>query len=296
MSDIPRSSPVTRLLFHRWTAGRVVPALARHVVLVAVLVVVLYPLWWLVGSSFRPTEEIFAHIGPWPADATLDNYREGFTAAGSVHFARFFLNSFVIAVLAVLGNVLSCALAGYALARLEFRFRGLVMAAVIGSILLPYHVTIIPQYALFSELGWVGTILPLVLPKFLATDAFFVFLMVQFLRGLPAELDDAARIDGCGHWRIFTRIVVPLSLPAIGTTAMFTFVHAWNDFLGPLLYLTDTESYTVSQGLQMFVDATGQSEYGSLFAMAVLSLAPLVGFFLCAQRLLTEGIATTGLK
>jgi multiple sugar transport system permease protein len=133
-------------------------------------------------------------------------------------------------------------------------------------------------------------------PKFLGADAFFIFLLVQFIRGIPRDLDDAARLDGCGHWGIFRRVILPLLGPALATTAMFTFINAWNDFLGPTLYLSDTSLYTVPQGLVMFVDSTGSSSYGSLFAMATLSIAPLVGFFLASQRLLTQGIATTGIK
>jgi len=199
-------------------------------------------------------------------------------------------------VLAVAGNLFACTLTAYAFARLEFRFKRLLFGVLLATILLPYHVTLVPQYILFDKLSWLNTYIPLVLPKFLGVDAFFIFLNVQFLRALPRDLDDAARIDGCNHWQIFRRIMIPLSLPAIGTTAMFTFINSWNDFLGPLLYLSKTSLYTVPLGLNMFVDATGKSSYGSLFAMAVLSLVPLVGFFLAAQRLLTEGITTTGLK
>jgi multiple sugar transport system permease protein len=199
-------------------------------------------------------------------------------------------------VLSVVGNVFACTLAAYAFARLQFPLRRTLFAILMGTLLLPYQVTMVPQYILFNELGWLNTYLPLVVPRFLATDAFYVFLAVQFIRGLPRELDEAARIDGCSHLAIFTRVIAPLLGPAIATTAMFTFVHAWNDFLGPRLYISDTRLYTVPQGLVQFVDATGQSSVGALFAMATLAIAPVVGFFLAAQRLLTQGIATTGLK
>jgi multiple sugar transport system permease protein len=155
----------------------------------------------------------------------------------------------------------------------------------------------VPQYILFNKLNLINTFTPLIAPHFLATDAFFVFLMVQFIRALPGDLDDAARIDGAGHWSIFLRIIMPLALPAIGTTALFTFINTWNDFLGPLLYLGNSQLWTVPLGLNAFLDATGgQSSYGSLFAMATLSLAPLVGFFVAFQKLLIEGIATSGIK
>ncbi|NED98568.1 carbohydrate ABC transporter permease [Phytoactinopolyspora halotolerans] len=270
-------------------------AVVRHAMLLTVIAIMLYPLFWMVGASFRPNNEVFTTLGIWPSNFTLDNYTEGWTS-GQFSFSRYFLNSLVITGLSVVGNVVACMLAAYAFARLDFPFKRVLFAIMLGTLLLPYHVTLVPQYIMFSELQWINTILPLVIPKFLATDAFFIFLMVQFIRVLPREMDDAARIDGCGYWGIFRRIIVPLSLPAMGTVAMFTFIFTWNDFLGPLLYLSRPDMWTVAQGLNNFVDATGQSAFGPLLAMATLSIAPIVGFFLVTQRLLVEGIATSGLK
>jgi multiple sugar transport system permease protein len=290
------TGPTTAPIFgRRRSRNPLVLALARHALLVAVLVVILYPLLWMVGASFRPSNEAFATLSVLPGNVTTENYVEGWSL-GNLNFSRFFLNSLVISLLAVVGNVVACSMAAYAFARLSFPFKRAMFALMLGTMLLPYHVTLVPQYVLFNELAWINTILPLVVPKFLATDAFFIFLMVQFVRTLPRELDDAARIDGCGHVGIFRRIVLPLSVPALGTTALFTFISTWNDFLGPLLYLVRPETWTVAQGLNGFLDATGESAYGPLFAMATLSLAPIVGFFLVAQRLLVEGIATSGLK
>ena len=279
----------------RQSKNRAVVSIARHAVLLLILFVILYPLLWMLGASVRPSNEAFGTIGLWSGNLTLDNYREGWTF-GSLNFSRYFMNSLVITVLCIIGNIFSCSLAAYAFARLEFPFKRVLFALMLGTMLLPYHVTLVPQYILFNELAWINTILPLVVPKFLATDAFFIFLMVQFIRTLPRELDAAARLDGCGHVGIFRRIILPLSIPAIGTTALFTFIHTWNDFLGPLLYLNQPDKWTVAQGLNGFLDATGESAFGPLFAMATLSLAPIIGFFLVAQKLLIEGIATSGLK
>jgi multiple sugar transport system permease protein len=268
----------------------------KHSLLILLLIAMLYPLLWMLVASFRPNEEIFNSTGIFSGHFTVGNYVEGWTGGG-LNFGRYFVNSLVIAVLCVVGNVVACSMAAYAFARLEFPFKRVLFALLLGTLLLPYHVTLVPQYILFNKLNLINTIAPLVLPKFFAVDAFFVFLMVQFIRALPRDLDDAARIDGCGNVRIFLRIIVPLSLPAIGTTALFTFINAWNDFLGPLLYLSKSERWTVPQGLNAFLDATGgTSSYGSLFAMATLSLVPLVGFFVAFQKLLVEGIATSGIK
>ncbi|RKN07566.1 carbohydrate ABC transporter permease [Streptomyces radicis] len=286
-----------RLLFgNRPTRNPLLRAIASHSVMIMALVLMLYPLLWMVGASFRPDNQVFTTLGLWTGDVTTENYTNGWGGGDQLNFSRFFLNSLTLTVLSIVGNLISCSLTAYAFARLEFRFKRTLFALVIGTLLLPYHVTLVPQYILFNQLGWVNTFLPLVVPKIMATDAFFIFLMVQFIRALPTSLDDAARIDGCGHWGIFRRVVVPLSIPALGTTALFTFINTWNDFLGPMLYLTEPDTWTVSQGLASFLDATGQSEYGSLFAMSTLSLVPVVGFFIAAQRLLIEGIATTGLK
>lgn len=279
----------------RRSQSPIVVALARHAGMICVLLILLYPLLWMIGASLRPGNETFTTLGLLGSELTFENYVSGWTAGG-LSFSQFFLNSLVITMLCIVGNVVACALTAYAFARLSFPFKRIMFALMLGTMLLPYHVTMVPQYVLFNELAWINTILPLVVPKFLATDAFFIFLMVQFMRTLPRELDDAARLDGCGHFGIFRRIVLPLAIPALGTTALFTFINTWNDFLGPLLYLTSPDNWTVAQGLNAFVDTTTQSSYGQLFAMATLSIAPIVGFFFAAQRLLIEGIATSGIK
>lgn len=295
-TEMKKPAPVVQgILGRRRSKSSAVQAIARHAGLIAVLLIILYPLFWMVGASLRPGNETFTTLGLLGSRVTLENYIAGWTAGG-LSFSQFFVNSLVITLLCIVGNVLACSLAAYAFSRLSFPFKRTMFALMLGTMLLPYHVTMVPQYVLFNELAWINTILPLTVPKFLATDAFFIFLMVQFMRTLPRELDDAARLDGCGHFGIFRRVVLPLAIPAIGTTALFTFINTWNDFLGPLLYLTSPDNWTVAQGLNAFVDTTTQSSYGQLFAMATLSLAPIIGFFLAAQRLLLDGIATSGLK
>ena len=268
-----------------------------HMLLTVGAIVMIYPVLWMFSASFKSDEKIFTSVGLWPgSDFTLEHYVKGWQGVGSVTFTRFFANSFLVAVLAIVGNLISCSMAAYAFARLNFPFRAVFFAMMLGTLMLPYHVLLIPQYILFSGFGWVNTILPLVIPKFLATDAFFVFLMVQFIRVLPKELIESAKLDGAGHFRIYTRIMMPLCLPALGTTAVFTFIYTWNDFLTPLIYLTSPDQYTVPLGLRLFLDATSESDYGSLFAMSILSLGPIIGFFIAFQRTLVEGIATTGIK
>ena len=269
--------------------------LAKHVVLVLTGFVMLYPLLWMIASSVKPNALIFRDPSLIPSTLDLSNYAIGWDALAHP-FTHYLLNSFAVVAGAVLGNLVSCSLAAYAFARLNFRGRRVWFAIMLMSIMLPVHVVIVPQYVLFSQLDWINTYLPLVVPKMLATDAFFVFLMVQFFRGIPRELTEAAHIDGAGHGRIFFRIMLPLSMPALATTAIFTFIWTWNDFFSQLIFLTDPDMYTVPVALRTFVDSTADSSWGALFANSVVSLIPIFLIFLFGQKYLVKGIATTGIK
>ncbi|OUM98216.1 MAG: sugar ABC transporter permease [Paenibacillaceae bacterium ZCTH02-B3] len=271
-------------------------AYAKTVIAVVFAIFMLYPLIWMLSSSLKPQNMIFRDLSLWPDTITLENYVNGWRGISNISFATFFKNSFIIVLLCILGNLLTCSMAAYAFARIRFKGRNLWFALMFASLLLPHHVVLIPQYLLFNSLNWVDTYMPLIVPKFLAHDAFFIFLMVQFIRGLPYELDQAAKVDGCGHFQIFSRIILPLLLPALVTTSIFTFIWTWNDFFSQLIYISDPRKLTVALALRSFMDAMGQSNMGSLFAMSILSLIPIFVFFLIFQRWLIEGIATAGLK
>jgi multiple sugar transport system permease protein len=266
-----------------------------HLALAVAALVMLYPVIWMVVSSLRPGNEIFRDPGLLVKDLEISNYRVGWNAL-TEPFTRYLLNSAVVVFGAVLGNLVSCSMAAYAFARLEFAGKKFWFSIMLVTIMLPIHVVIVPQYILFSQVGWINTFLPLIVPKFLATDAFFVFLMVQFIRGIPRELDEAARIDGCGRAGIFLRVILPLMVPALATTTIFTFIWTWNDFFSQLIYLTDPKMYTVPVALRSFIDATASTNWGSMFAMSVVSLVPVFLAFLLGQRFLVKGIATTGIK
>jgi multiple sugar transport system permease protein len=269
--------------------------LLKHILLIGFGLVMLYPLLWMVSSSLKPEDLIFREPGLWPSSFTLENYSEGWTALKH-SFGYYLWNSAVLTGLTVVANLVACSLAAYAFARLDFPLKKLWFAVMLGSIMLPHHVTVVPQYIVFSKLDWINTIWPLIVPKFLATDAFFIFLMVQFMRGIPRELDEAAIIDGCSVYRTFWHVVLPLSKPALVTTSIFTFIWTWNDFFTQMVYLNDTEKFTVPLGLRLFVDTSSESNFGAMFAMSALALVPIVLFFLAFQRLLVEGVSTSGLK
>ncbi len=266
-----------------------------YAALVAVSFLMLYPLLWMIASSFKPDDEIFTSTSLLPHAFSADAYRRGWNGL-SVGFGQMFFNSLVVCILVVIGNLLSCSMAAYAFTRLRFKGRGFWFALMLGTLMMPQHAVLIPQYVLFLKLGWVNTIMPLVAPKFLAIDAFFIFLMVQFFRGIPRELDEAAVMDGCGPLRIFLKVILPLSTPVLATAAVFSFIWTWDDFFAPLIYLNDIEKYTAQLGLRTFVDATAQSDWGALFAMSTLTVLPVFILFVLFQRLLIEGIATTGMK
>jgi multiple sugar transport system permease protein len=277
------------------TPTRRLRSVVKHLLLIVAALTMIYPLIWMVLSSFREGETIFRQPGLVFSDFTLENYINGWTTLDQP-FNVFLLNSTIISLACIVGNIVSCSLAAYAFARLNFTFKPVLFGMMLVTIMLPIHVLIVPQYIVFSQIDLVNTFWPLILPKLLATDAFFVFLMVQFIRGLPRELDEAATIDGCGHFAIFFRILLPLMVPAIATTAIFTFIWTWNDFFTSLIYLTRMENYTVQLAIRAFMDSAGQSNWGAMFAMSVVSLVPIFLVFLFGQRFLVRGIATTGIK
>jgi multiple sugar transport system permease protein len=287
------TSPVARTASERRRAG----SLAWHVGALLVLAVVLYPVVWVLGASFKPSKDIIASLDLLPAKPVWENFSGLADGISGISISTFFTNSLMYAGLAVVGVVLSSSLTAYAFAKIRFAGRNLLFTLMIGTLLLPYHVLLIPQYVMFQKLELINTYVPLLLGKYLATEAFFVFLMVQFMRNLPRELDEAARIDGCGHLRIYWSIVLPLCRPALITSAIFTFINAWNDFMGPLIYLNEPGKYTVSLGMMMFRDSDGvAANYGGLIAMSLVALLPVLLFFLAFQRYLIDGMATSGLK
>jgi multiple sugar transport system permease protein len=272
-------------------------SLAWHLGSLLVLAVVLYPVLWVIGASFKPSKDIINSLDLFPAEPILANFQGLADGIADIPIRTFFQNSLIYSLGSVAGILVSCSLTAYAFAKIRFAGRNVLFALMIGTLLLPYHVLLIPQYVMFQKMELINTYVPLLLGKYLATEAFFVFLMVQFMRNLPRELDEAARIDGCGHLRTYWSIVLPLCRPALITSAIFTFINAWNDFMGPLIYLNDPGKYTVSLGLTMFRDSDGvAANYGGLIAMSLVALLPVLLFFLAFQRYLIDGMATSGLK
>jgi multiple sugar transport system permease protein len=268
-----------------------------HLFIIALGLLMIYPILWMIVSSFKPNNLIFSDPGLIPKAVTIENFISGWKGYAGVSFGKFFANSLIMCAGAVIGNLIACTMAAYAFARLKFVGRNFWFAVMMLTLMLPGHVTIVPRYILFNTFGWVGSFLPIIVPKFLATDAFFVFLLVQFIRSLPKELEEAAIIDGCGKVGVFLRIIVPLATPALVTTALFTFLWTWDDFFNHLLYLTNPQIFSVSRALRTFVgDAGAVSNWGGALAMSTLSMIPPFILFFSLQKYFVKGIATTGIK
>lgn len=268
-----------------------------HLFIIALGLLMVYPVAWMIVSSFKPNNMIFSDPGLIPKAVTIENYITGWKGYAGVTFGKFFINSLLMCAGAVLGNLIACTMAAYAFARLKFVGRKFWFAIMMITLMLPGHVTIVPRYILFNTFGWVGSYLPIIVPKFLATDAFFVFLLVQFMRSLPKEMEEAAIIDGCGKTGVLLRIIVPLATPALVTTALFTFLWTWDDFFNHLLYLTNPQIFSVSRALRTFIGDSGAvANWGGALAMSTLSLLPPFILFFALQKYFVAGIATTGIK
>jgi multiple sugar transport system permease protein len=265
-----------------------------HAVALALGFFMLYPLLWMALGSFKSTEEIFGTLALIPKNFTLQNYIRGWRYNGMTSFSIFYRNSFIVTGFSTLGAVLMSSLVAYGFSRIHFRGNKFWYGCMFLTLMLPYQVVMVPQFILFFKLGWVNTFLPLIVPHW-GGQAFFIFMMVQFFRGIPLELDQSAMIDGCNKFTIFARILFPLIKPALITSAIFSFYWRWEDFLGPLLYLNRPRTFTVSLAMRQFADPT-YTDWGAIFAMGTLSLLPSLIIFFIFQKYIVEGIATSGLK
>lgn len=295
--DIQRKSATTPLSMRTsYRTRQAILKVVYHLFVLAIGFMMIYPLLWMVTSSFKPPKEIFNDATSLiPKEFVTYNYTNGWKGFAGYGFGNFFKNSFVISALATLGSLLSAPVVAFGFARLRFKGRKIWFSLMLLTMMLPFQIIMIPQYIIFHRLGWVGTILPMVLPNFFG-GAFFIFLIIQFIDGIPRELDEAAKIDGCSWYGIFARIIVPLIVPSIATCGIFAFMWKWDDFLASLLYLNAPRQYTVSIALKMFSDPASGSDWGSMFAMATLSLLPIMLIFIFCQKYLVEGISTEGLK
>ncbi|WP_169081506.1 carbohydrate ABC transporter permease [Paenibacillus sp. PL91] len=268
--------------------------LSSHLFLTLFSFLMLYPVIWWAGASLKKTEELSLPT-IWPASPMWSNYWDGWHFSSEYTFAHFFGNTLLMELGNVIGGVATAAIVAYGFGRLNFKLRGFWFSVLLLTMMLPGQVTVVPQYILFNKLGFVDSYVPLVLPHFFGGGAFFIFLLVQFIRGIPKDLDEAATIDGASVYGIFWRVILPLLKPALVTVAIFTFIWSWDDFFAQVLYLSSVDKFTVGLALRMFIDQF-DIQWGQLLAMSLLSIFPSVIIFFLAQKHFVEGIATTGLK
>jgi multiple sugar transport system permease protein len=267
-----------------------------HFFIILFGLVMIYPVIWMIMGSFKNNREILNNsMQLLPSVWRLENYVTGWKGFGNIGFGTFFSNSMIVASIATIAATISSALVAYALGRVKFKGRKIWFVCMISTLMLPSQIVMIPQYIIFQKLHLVNTYVPLVLPFFFG-QAFFIYMMMQFISGLPKELDEAAIIDGCSKYTIFARIILPLISPALITTFIIQFYWKWDDFLGPLIYLSRPEKYTASLAIKMFADASSTTDYGAMFAMSTISMIPIFLIFMFFNRYLMEGISTSGLK
>ena len=279
------------------TREKQIKTIIYHVLVAFGGFVMIYPLLWMVLSSFKPTDQVLPTASSLiPATWTLRNYIQGWKGFMGYSFGTFFLNSFIISLVSTFGTLVSSSLVAFALQRLEFKGRKILFTLVLSTMMLPAQILMIPQFMWFRHLNWVGTYYPMILPYFFAIQGFFVYLIMNFIGGIPKSLDEAAKIDGCSYYGIFFQIILPLIVPALVTSAIFSFIWRWDDYLSALLYVNRANMRPVSLALQLFNDPSSGSDIGSTLAMSTLSNVPATIIFLIFQKSLVEGIASTGIK
>lgn len=271
------------------------PSIATYAVVIGVSLLFILPLIWMLGLSFKPDAEVMRQPPTFfPENPTADAYAQVIRSE-SFDYLLYARNTLIIAALSLVGMVLASAIAAYGFARVPFRGRGIMFAVCLATMMIPFPVIMVPMYMIFKNLGWIGTFRPLWVPAWFGS-AFNIFLLRQFFKGIPAELEESAMLDGCSRWGCFWRIILPLSKPALAVVALFHFLSVWNDLIGPLIYLSHQYQFTLALGLQFLQSKAGDTPWNQLMAAAALIVLPVVLLFLFAQRTFIRGIATTGLK
>ena len=280
---------------HARTRKRILRAF--YYLLISLLgVVMLFPLVWMASASLKPSNEVFNSLSLIPSQVMWENYVKGWQSVKPNTYTLFYKNTFLLIVPVIIGTVISSCLTAYGFARGRFRLKNLLFILMLSTMMLPDTTTLIPKYMIFVKLGWINTYLPFIVPAFLATSSFFIFMMVQFMRGIPRELDESAKIDGCGPFRILWQIIMPMCIPSVVTMVVFCFIWTWDDFMNQLIYISEVSKFTVTLALRLVLDAHATIDWGSLLAMSLVSILPSILLYFVSQRYFDDGIATTGIK
>jgi multiple sugar transport system permease protein len=274
--------------------NEVISAILGYLTIAVMGLIFILPFAWLVSTSFKPTSQLYVVPPQWiPRPPVLTSFKEGWAM---LPFGMYLRNTVFIALVGSIGTVISCSLVAYGFARFRSKVSPILFVLVISTMMLPTQVTLIPVYEMFAKLKWLNTYLPLLVPQFFGVGAFYIFLLRQFFRTIPREMDEAAKIDGCNSFRIFVQIMLPLCRPALITVFVFALINNWNDFMSQLIYLDSEKIYTIAIGLQFFSSKYGPQQINFLLAVSLIALLPLLTLFFIAQKYFVEGIATTGIK
>lgn len=268
----------------------------RYTVLILVGLVMIYPLLWLVGASFKSNSEIFSSIGLIPKSFDFSGYVKGWKTSTEYTFLTYFINTYSIVIPKVIVTIISCTITAYGFARFNFIGKNILFTLLMSTLFLPQVVLNIPQYLLFRDIGWLDSYLPLIAPSAFGLDTYFVFMLIQFLRGIPKELEEAAKIDGCNALQTLWSVIVPMLKPAIVSCALFQFMWSSNDFMGPLIYISTVAKYPASIALKMSMDATSVVTWNSIIAISIIAILPSLIVFFLAQDQFVEGISAGGVK
>jgi oligogalacturonide transport system permease protein len=296
MNSMKNAAPAVRKVLLDIRRKRLCSRALIYLFLVCLGIFMIYPLVWLFFSSFKPNSEIFGSPRLFPVEWVKDSYAKGWEGSGQFTFTDFLWNTVKMVAPTTFFTVLSGLCVGYGFARFDFRGKKFFFYLMISTLMLPNTVIIIPRYILFRNLGWLNNYLPFIVPAILAGYPFFVYMMIQFIRSIPRDLDAAAKIDGCNSLMILVRIITPLSKPAIFSAVIFQSLWTWNDFFNPLIYINSVRKYPVSLALRMCLDTASRIEWNAVLAMSLVCMLPCAILFFAAQKYFVEGVTTTGIK
>lgn len=267
-----------------------------YLIIAVIGLVLLYPIIWMFFSTFKSNEDIFGSTRLLPSVWHFENYVEGWKGSSRLTYTTFFINTFKLVVPTTLLTVASACLAAYAFARFDFPCKGVLFSVLIGLMMLPGAVVIIPRYLLYNQFHWIDTYMPFYIPALLCCNSFFPYMLIQFLRGIPRELDESAYIDGCSTFRTLVSILLPLMKPALFSAGLFQFLWTYNDYFNSLIFISSQKMYPISLALRMSLDSESVVNWGKVMAMAFVAVLPVMILFFAAQKYFVEGIATSGLK
>lgn len=267
-----------------------------YIIIVIIGALLLFPIIYMFFATFKDNTDLFGTISLLPSTWHFENYTEGWQGSAGVSYTKFFINTFVLVIPTTILTLFSATLVAYAFARFDFPCKGLLFTLLIAMMMLPNTVVIIPRYILYNKFNWVDSYMPFYAPALLCCNSFFPYMLIQFLRGIPRDLDESAYIDGCGTFKCLTDIILPLMKPALFSAGLFQFLWTYNDYFNTLIFVNSVKKYPISLAVRLSLDSESIVNWGEVMAMAFVAVLPLMILFFCCQKYFIEGIATSGMK